>query len=176
MSKNHVYWILLTLLLIAFAATACGGTVYKWQDAAGNVHYTDTPPPAGATLLSKPTPTDAAPAEQDKPMLSAPCRPDISAADCELARKAMQRDYEDLVRTAQQAGRESPSSISQAESQRQVAAIWAENCRQAKSMLAVLQRRLSGDAHGGDKLTAEERAAVPAQITEMESRIAHVCR
>ncbi len=36
----------LYLLLLLAAANACA-TNYKWTDAQGNVHYTDTPPPKG---------------------------------------------------------------------------------------------------------------------------------
>lgn len=40
---------LLLGLALAAAATAAGaGTLYKWVDSQGKVHYTDTPPPASA--------------------------------------------------------------------------------------------------------------------------------
>ncbi len=40
---------LLSLLLLLVASVAFGdpGTIYKWTDADGNVHYTDCPPPPG---------------------------------------------------------------------------------------------------------------------------------
>ena len=39
------------------ASLACGAALaqpYRWSDAAGRVHYTDTPPPASATHVGKP--------------------------------------------------------------------------------------------------------------------------
>lgn len=36
------------LLLGLLAQPAAAGTVYKWKDASGQVHYTQTPPPEGA--------------------------------------------------------------------------------------------------------------------------------
>lgn len=39
---------LLALVLVVGSAAA-SSTVYKWKDANGGLHFTDTPPPAGAT-------------------------------------------------------------------------------------------------------------------------------
>jgi len=41
-----IRWIL--MLATALAVAPAGAELYKWTDADGNVHYTDTPPPAGA--------------------------------------------------------------------------------------------------------------------------------
>lgn len=55
-----IRWIL--VLTAAFAVSPAGAELYKWVDADGNVHYTDTPPPASAKkaerkkLTDKPTP------------------------------------------------------------------------------------------------------------------------
>ena len=39
----------IVLGLAAAAAVAAGGTIYKWTDQEGNVHFTDCPPPPGCT-------------------------------------------------------------------------------------------------------------------------------
>ena len=46
-----------TLLLapLAFALPAAAQQVYKWTDASGSVHYSDTPPPKGNTNSKKVT-------------------------------------------------------------------------------------------------------------------------
>lgn len=43
------------------AAVGAGGTIYKWTDKEGNVHFTDCPPPPGCkaeTVLVQPTPSE----------------------------------------------------------------------------------------------------------------------
>jgi glutaredoxin len=41
----------LALLVVAGAAAAQSGQIYKWKDALGETHYSDTPPPQGAQTL-----------------------------------------------------------------------------------------------------------------------------
>lgn len=48
--KNVILW----AFLVSGAAWAA--PVYKWVDAGGKVHYSDTPPPAGASLKQKAQP------------------------------------------------------------------------------------------------------------------------
>ena len=47
--------------LVAAAAFADGGTIYKWTDTEGNVHYTDCPPPPGCkaeAVVVQPEPSE----------------------------------------------------------------------------------------------------------------------
>jgi hypothetical protein len=47
--------------LASAAAVGAGGTIYKWTDKEGNVHFTDCPPPPGCeaeTVLVKPEPSE----------------------------------------------------------------------------------------------------------------------
>ena len=72
----------LLALVTVVGSAAASSTVYKWKDANGGLHLTDTPPPAGATLISGPKvtrPTSGATPQPD-------CRTDISAEDCAQAR------------------------------------------------------------------------------------------
>ncbi len=175
MPNRHVAAIMLTLLFAAVSSATFGSTLYKWRDAAGAVHYTDTPPPAGARLLPAPkSATLEAQAVRDKPMLRVKCRPDISATDCAAARKALQADLEDLARTSDQVERETPS-ISRAEIDQRRAVMELDDCKLQRRVLVLLERRQSGDDKGGDRLTAAERAAVPAQIAEAKAAISRVC-
>lgn len=56
-----IRWIL--MLVAALAVAPAGAELYKWVDADGNVHYTDTPPPTSARkterkkLTDKPSPS-----------------------------------------------------------------------------------------------------------------------
>ncbi|QSA98813.1 DUF4124 domain-containing protein [Methylococcus sp. EFPC2] len=38
------------ILLLAFSGQALAGEMYKWTDKSGTLHYTQTPPPAGAEV------------------------------------------------------------------------------------------------------------------------------
>jgi len=42
-----------SVIFIAFSALAQGGALYRWVDSQGNVHYSDTPPPASAKQVEK---------------------------------------------------------------------------------------------------------------------------
>jgi hypothetical protein len=47
--------------LASAAAVGAGGTIYKWTDKEGNVHFTDCPPPPGCkaeTVLVQPEPNE----------------------------------------------------------------------------------------------------------------------
>lgn len=43
----------LLALVLAAAMPAWGGSLYRWMDAEGRVHYTDSPPPPGAKNVSE---------------------------------------------------------------------------------------------------------------------------
>jgi glutaredoxin len=42
------------LLVLVAGAAAAQGQMYKWKDAAGVIHYSDTPPPAGQAKVLRP--------------------------------------------------------------------------------------------------------------------------
>ncbi|UCH48157.1 MAG: DUF4124 domain-containing protein [Betaproteobacteria bacterium] len=48
-SKGWAHLIGLGVLLLAASATTMAQTTYRWDDVDGQTHYSDTPPPAGAT-------------------------------------------------------------------------------------------------------------------------------
>lgn len=172
----RIHWLLSGLLLVASVATAGGQVVYKWKDSGGSVHFTDTAPPPGATLLKGPRPApvaDPTTEQGDKPMLRMPCRPDISAADCDAARRSLQADLEDLERTSQQVQGNGKGTVSNDEAKRQVSSIRANECSMWRDVLASLEDRLS-DTNTG-RLTASARAAMPAQIADAKQRIASSC-
>jgi glutaredoxin len=50
-----------SVIFIAFSALAQGGALYRWVDSQGNVHYSDTPPPASAKQVEKKPMKGAAP-------------------------------------------------------------------------------------------------------------------
>ncbi|MEO7050415.1 MAG: DUF4124 domain-containing protein [Rhodanobacter sp.] len=168
-------WFLLASMLAASLSAALGQVVYQWKDAAGSTHYTDTPPPSGATLLKGPKPVAVrASAANNKPMLQTKCRPDISAADCAAARNALQADLEDLARSAPTAQGSAGGTESDATSKLQLARMRADSCSESRAVLAVLQRR-QNNVDVGEQLTVDDRASIPGQIEEAGQRIAHFC-
>ena len=174
MPIRHVRWFVLAVLLVASTTALCDQVIYKWKDAAGSVHYSDTPPPPGATLIKGPKPArSAAQDDADKPMMQLKCRPDISAADCDAARRSLQHDVDDLERTARQPNSAETAATSKADMDKELADIRAKNCSESRTVLAVLQKRERGE--GSDRLTAEDIAAIPGQIKDAEARIAHFC-
>ena len=69
---SHRTWLVsLVILLVAAAAHADPGTVYKWTDKEGNVHYTDCPPPPGckAEIIESQAAPSAADVEQARQRL-----------------------------------------------------------------------------------------------------------
>ena len=172
----RIRWLLTALLLVACLATAAGQVVYKWKDSGGNVHFTDTVPPPGATLLKGPRPAPVAQsttAVDDKPMLSEQCRPDVSAAECDAARRSLQVNLEDLERTAQQVRESSAGTVSDDKAKRQAIASRANECSMWRDVLASLEDRQNDK--NTERLTASARAALPAQIAEAERQIAGSC-
>ena len=176
MHVAHTRWLLSGLLLVASVATASGQVVYKWKDSGGNVHFTDTPPPPGVTLLKGPKPASVAEptsARDDKPMLRQPCRPDNSAAECDSARRSLQADLEDLERTYPQVQRNLKGTVSGDESKRQLTANRASECSMSRNVIAKLHDRQTG--RSTKILTVEDRAEIPAQIAEAERWKARSC-
>lgn len=179
MPSIRIRWLVSGLLLFASVATASGQVVYKWKDSGGNVHFTDTPPPVEATLLKGPKPapvaetkTTPATTRDDQPMQSAPCRPDISAADCDAARRALQTDLENIEPARQQSPGNTTRMVSKGEADQQTATR-ANDCSMWRDVLASLEDRQSDK--NPERLTASARAALPAQIADAKNRIAGSC-
>jgi len=142
--------LLLPVLAIATgAAFAAGSTVYKWKDAKGGLHFSDTPPPAGATLISGP-------------------KPPASQADLNEAHQALRRDAADLAR-------ETPAAdpAAREEADRKVAALLAQECAELRQTRTVLEKRRNGEST--EILTDDERAALPASIAEADAKISSLC-
>ena len=155
--------VLLAWLLLAGTATA--SDVYKWKDADGGLHFTDTPPPPGATLISGPKitrPAASAPSQPD-------CRTDISAKDCARARVALERDAESLK--AEMPPEDPAASDAHA---RRADELRRQDCEQLQQAKTAIEKRLNGES--SEILTDEERAAQPEQLADIERRLRENCR
>ena len=54
-------------LALALAAGAASGQIYRWTDERGKLHFTDTPPPAGAKNVQKQRPASASQGGESEP-------------------------------------------------------------------------------------------------------------
>ena len=82
---------LLPLMLIV-VATAASAQAYKWKDASGTVHYSDTPPPTGTDYKNVKTSGTVAPLGPSPvaPAPSAPAgKPGMPIADSPANRKSV---------------------------------------------------------------------------------------
>jgi hypothetical protein len=102
---------LAALALLAAAQVTPALAQYKWRDAAGNTHYSDTPPPPGTPakdILSQPRAATeraakmaATQAASTASEASAPAAPSVKASDPELeARKRKEKEQQDAKRKA----------------------------------------------------------------------------
>lgn len=82
------------VLLLLWAAGAAQAQMYKWKDAKGVTHYTDTPPPSGATaaaMKSHGAPSPSLPYELAEPAKARPVTLYTTAAcmACDEARNML---------------------------------------------------------------------------------------
>lgn len=138
-------WVL--FLVVAGPAVAA---MYKWTDAEGNVHYSQTPPPEGeAEELAPPPPPALSPEE---------------------AKKALERSRRSLYpeeKADQGAGQEAPSGP-QVKGRKEV-------CEAARHNLEVLkQGRRIRDADGNVKELAPEEHE--ARMAQARQRIERFCK
>jgi hypothetical protein len=61
---------------LLLSGAVCAAPLFKWVDANGQVHYSDTLPPAGATTKSKPAPIKDMPVS----VISSPAPASIAAS------------------------------------------------------------------------------------------------
>ncbi|RYD16810.1 MAG: DUF4124 domain-containing protein [Lysobacteraceae bacterium] len=138
------------ITFLSSAAFTSGATVYQWKDASGGLHFSDTPPPADAILIR------------------GPARPPAAQAASADANQALQRDAADLAQ-----GMPAVDPAARAADERKAAELRTQECEQLRQAGAALERRRSGEST--EILTDHERAALPASIAEIDSKIASIC-
>ena len=152
----------LLALVTVVGSAAASSTVYKWN---GGLHFSDTPPPAGATLISGPKVTRPAASVPPQP----DCRTDISAEDCAQARAALESDAETL---GSEVKAEDPATDDAYV--RRANQLRAEDCEMLRQGKAAIEKRMSGEST--EILTDEERAAQPEQLADIERRLSGNCQ
>lgn len=150
---------LLVLLAMALVAPALAdGTIYKWVDKQGNVHYTDCPPPPGceAETVEVPAPPDASEVAEAERRLE-----EMLA---EQAQQAADRERERLARERQQV-----------EAMR-IAVMRKKRCIEARQNLHVLEMRVPvyHIDEKGERIFLND-ATRAAEIEAMKKQIAENC-
>lgn len=168
--RPHVLLVGIALLAASMQAAA-GSDIYQWKDADGKVHFTDTPPPPGATALqtvrdpssntgtmpgNRP-PTREAFAKE----LSKDCSPKLDAKTCAEWSDAIARDFLEL-------GEELSSPEAKQERLRDRRAV----CTTVRPMLERAQRRQRGEEPVG---TPADRDELAATIAFLERDVAEYC-
>ncbi|MDM4765761.1 DUF4124 domain-containing protein [Pelomonas sp. SE-A7] len=159
------------LLLLALAGGVQAQSQWKWRDSGGNIQYSDRPPPPGTPekdILQKPPqrpqfvtvrPIGAsAPAET----ASAPAAP-ASRPDAQQQRQR-QQDQEQ-------------AAAKQKEAERKQAEVRAENCRNARAQLQVLESgaRVRQANERGEQVYLDEQGR-NTEIQRTRAVIAAECR
>ncbi len=142
--------LLMTLALAVPCAQA--STVYQWKDAQGGMHFTDTPPPAGAVLIKGPKPKPGS-TPAPPPAAAAVASPQPASAPASTL---------------------SPEEAAYlAELEARVAKAKAKDCEEL-ALAAEAGRRVL-DGRSTEIISADERARLPAQIADMEARRLRDC-
>jgi hypothetical protein len=156
---------LVAALLVLAAAGAPAQNVYKWRDAAGVMHISDTPPPAGAGQV-----TQSAVAGAGK-VVEPVARPASAASgavggDGELQKK----------KASAEAAKASAALAEKARVEQQNAALRASNCAAAQEQARVLasgQRMVTVNAKGEREVLDD--AGIAARQKQNQQVLADNC-
>jgi hypothetical protein len=162
--------LIVACLLVMAAAGASAQTIWKWRDANGQMHVSDTPPPSDVpdkNIIQRGRGATAAPfGEAPAAASSAPAAP-ASGVDSELQKKKAKADKEKADKEAAE----------KAETDKKNAAIRAENCKRAQAQAGALQsgmRVAQLDAQGERHYLDDAQRA--AELQRAQDIIAQNCR
>ncbi|MCG3142973.1 MAG: hypothetical protein HONDAALG_00276 [Gammaproteobacteria bacterium] len=139
----------LTAALLALTLPAVAG-VYKWTDAEGQVHYTQSPPPSGVQ------------GEE----LKAPPKVDSESAveDLEAKQKGFDERLEDKAKTEAEAAKTADQAAEKAR--------YCEQLRADLAGLQTAQRIFTGEGADRRRLGEDERQA---KMKDIEAKLAKDC-
>lgn len=162
-------WALATLLLVVGTAQAAG--VYKWKDAQGNTHFSDTPP-AGTTQA-----VPVKPATTSKP--AAPANTNVGSGTGAGLTEAQRLALRERFNTACSAGVESPACL---QARREVSQEMQKDCAPQHSpafcaqgtdaIVRDMAQQIAGESPNPPPTEAERNAERTARA---EQTRAHEC-
>jgi hypothetical protein len=154
------------LLLIAAAAGASAQNVYKWRDASGVMHISDTPPPPGVAQAVTQNAVPGAGAVVEPAARPASAASAAIGGDSELQRRKAQAE----------AAKASAAAAEKARIDKQNAAVRASNCSVAQEQSRVMssgQRVATINAKGEREYLDD--AAIAARQKQAQQAIADNC-
>jgi len=162
---------LVACLLLAAAAGASAQTIYKWKDANGLMHISDTPPPSDVpakNVVSRPAPSPAVVAHDAPPAASAASgvAPAVRGGDPELQKKKAQADQDKAAAAA----------ANKAAADKKTADARAQNCTAAQAQVRTLQSgmRIATVNANGEREYLDD-AAIAAQTRQAQQAATQNC-
>ncbi|MGN6528448.1 MAG: DUF4124 domain-containing protein [Burkholderiaceae bacterium] len=155
---------LVAALLVLAAAGASAQNVYKWRDASGVMHISDTPPPAGAAQVTQSAVAGAG--KVVEPVAKPASAASGAAGDGELQKK----------KAAAEAAKASAVAAEKVRVDKENAAIHASNCAAAQEQARVLasgQRMFTVHANGEREVLDD--AGIAARQKQNQQAIAENC-
>lgn len=97
----------ITAVALAVLATQAFSQIYKWKDAAGVMHYSDTPPPSGSAQVvkTKDTPVSAVPSGGNKSVTASAAKASTPPSAASKAASSAQAQPEKNPKACQDARR-----------------------------------------------------------------------
>lgn len=165
---------LLAASLLAFAAAgACAQQIWKWRDAVGQLHISDTPPPPGTPAKNVVQRPDGLPALRDNAVNSAPASTPASASspaaggiDADLQKKKAKIEHDKADAVAAEKARIDKAN----------AAARADNCRNAQQAARTMQsgQRITQINAQGEREFLDD-AQIAAQGKKAQEAVAQNC-
>ena len=159
----------LAACLIAFVATgASAQSIWKWKDSSGQVHLSDTPPPANVPakdILQRPVGA-AAPAPVAAPAATPAASAVANSVDAELQKKKAAADKEAADKAA----------ADKAALDKKNAAIRADNCQRATQSAKVFESgvRVAKVGANGEREFMDDKTRA-AELKRSQDAIAQNC-
>ncbi len=166
---------LAALTIAAFlTCTAQAQTVYRWKDASGNTHYTDSPPPTSAKQAATVTPAEpGAPRDPRTLPRVSPPTPAIAVQPAPAVGPQPKPAVDDIQKQLEQ-NREYLRSQRNAKTQKERAIRDAEQCT---TWYRALERVETAEKQTGPKQpTAAEMKDLAQTKAELKRNIAALCR
>ncbi|MFC5742980.1 DUF4124 domain-containing protein [Dyella tabacisoli] len=168
-ATRAIAFVALTMLLALSCTSEAGQTFYRWKDASGATHYTDTPPPPGAKQLPIGLPT-----RED---IASNCSPKLTAEQCARYSASLKRDIDNMQREnatpeMQKLLREQREAA--AGDAKRLQALKAQECDQKRVLLTRLQQRkenLPNQMRTDPSISGMSQAELEAQIDEGSAEV-----